>query len=260
MRYSTALLLLFLLIGNLSNIQAQTAKEIIKKSEDKLRGNSSKSAMKITTIRPKWNREMTMTSWSLGTKKSLIVITGPAREKGNSFLKNDKEVWNWVPGIERTIKLPPSMMSQSWMGTDLTNDDLVKETERDNDFNQKIIGTETIDGRLCWKIEMIPTEDANVVWGKIISWIDQKDYLNLKTEFYDEDNYLVSTMNASKIKMLGGQLLPSIMEIIPADKEGHRTRLEYIFLNFNVELTDQFFTLQNMRKISAITKPASSDG
>ena len=240
-------IIIFGLIG--LNAYAQTAEEIISKAEDKMRGESSYAEMKITTVRPKWSREMTLKSWSKGEKLSLIYIASPAREKGTVFLKKGKEVWNWIPSIERTIKLPPSMMSQSWMGTDMTNDDLVKESEKDNDFTHKLIGEEVIDGLKCWKIELIPKEDAAIVWGKILSWIDQKEYNTMKSEFYDEDGYLVNLMKASNVKEMGGIIIPTRMEIIPVEEKGKKTILEYVSLKLNLGLQESYFTLQNMKKI-----------
>lgn len=234
---------------SISFASAQDAAEIIRRAEDKLRGASSYSEMKMTVVRPEWSREVQLKSWSVGTEKSLILITGPARDKGVAFLKRDQEIWNWQPTIDRTIKMPPSMMMQSWMGSDLTNDDLVRESSIIKDYDHRILGEEPIGDRKCWKIELQPKADAAVVWGKIIMWIDKTDYLQLKTTFYDEDGYLVNTMQGKAIKQLGGKLLPSIMEVIPAEEEGHKTILEYITLNFDVNLKDDFFSVQNMKRV-----------
>jgi len=230
-------------------VKAQDAAEIIRRAEDKLRGASSYSEMKMTVVRPDWSREVALKSWSVGTEKSLILITGPARDKGVAFLKRDQEIWNWQPTIDRTIKMPPSMMMQSWMGSDFTNDDLVRESSILQDYNHSILGEEMMGDRKCWKIELQPKADAAVVWGKIIMWIDKADYLQLKTTFYDEDGYLVNTMQGKAIKLLGGKLLPSILEVIPAEEEGHKTILEYISLDFEVNLKDDFFSVQNMKRV-----------
>jgi outer membrane lipoprotein-sorting protein len=230
-------------------VNAQDAAEIIRRAEDKLRGASSYSEMKMTVVRPDWSREVALKSWSVGTEKSLILITGPARDKGVAFLKRDQEIWNWQPTIDRTIKMPPSMMMQSWMGSDFTNDDLVRESSILQDYNHSILGEEMMGDRKCWKIELQPKADAAVVWGKIIMWIDKADYLQLKTTFYDEDGYLVNTMQGKAIKLLGGKLLPSILEVIPAEEEGHKTILEYISLDFEVNLKDDFFSVQNMKRV-----------
>ena len=147
-------------------LKAQTAKDIITQAEEKLRGNSSRSSMTITIVRPSWTREITTTSWSYGTDYALIYISDPARDAGTVFLKRDKEIWNWQPSIERTIKLPPSMMMQSWMGSDFTNDDLVRESSIVNDYTHNFAGDTVILGRECYKIELVPKPDAAVVWGK----------------------------------------------------------------------------------------------
>lgn len=240
------LLMLFLSLGTLL---AQDASEIIRRAEDKLRGASSFSEMKMTVVRPDWSREVTMKSWAVGRDLSLILITGPARDKGVAFLKRNREIWNWQPTIDRTIKMPPSMMMQSWMGSDFTNDDLVRESSILRDYDHALIGEETVDGRNCWKIKLVPKPEAAVVWGEIFMWVDQAEYLQLKTEFYDEDAYLVNTMLGKNIKEMDGKLLPSIMEIVPAEEEGHKTVLEYITLDFDIDVKDSFFSVQNMKRV-----------
>jgi outer membrane lipoprotein-sorting protein len=236
-------------ITTLGFVTAQDATEIIRKAENKLRGSSSFSEMKMTVVRPDWSREVSMKSWSLGTELSLILITGPARDKGMAFLKREREIWNWQPSIDRTIKMPPSMMMQSWMGSDFTNDDLVRESSIIEDYHHNLLGSEMVDERECWKIELVPKEDAAVVWGRVLLWVDQADYLQLKTEFYDEDDYLVNTMLGKNLKVMDGKLLPSVMEIIPAEEEGHKTVLEYLSLDFDIDVKESFFSVQNMKRI-----------
>ncbi len=244
------LIILFLgLMSFTSTGQNLTAEEITKKSEDKLRGESSYSEMKITIVRPKWTREMVIKGWAMGNDYSISMVTAPAKEAGTVFLKRKNEVWNWLPSIERTIKMPPSMLMQSWMGTDLTNDDLVRETSMAEDFSQKIIGEEAIDGRDSYKIELTPKPESAVVWGKVLMWIDKAEYLQLKIEFYDEDEYLVNTMRGKNIKEMGGKILTSIFEVIPAEKPNQKTIIEYIDLKFNIEIDESYFTTQNMKKI-----------
>ena len=154
----------------------QTAKEIIQKADDKMQGNSNKSEMRMTIVRPDWKREVTMKGWALGREYSLILITAPARDKGSAFLKRDKEMWNWQPSIDRVIKLPPSMMLQSWMGSDFTNDDLVKESSVVNDYEHSF-GPDTVVNNLdCYKIILTPNPDAPVVWGKIVTYIDKEEF------------------------------------------------------------------------------------
>lgn len=240
---------LLILFGIPLAMQAQNAYEIVKKAEDKARGEQAYGEMKMTIVRPTWSREITMKTWTKGEDYSLVVITSPARDKGTAFLKRKKEIWNWQPSIDRSIKLPPSMMMQSWMGSDFTNDDLVKQSSMVTDFTHKLIGREMVEGRSCFKIEFTPKPDAAVVWGKIMMWIDEKDYLELKVEFYDEDGYLVNTMYGKNIKKIGGRTLPTLMELIPADKEGQKTIIEQLALDFDVKLDESYFSVQNLKRV-----------
>lgn len=215
-----------------------------------MRGSTSAiTEMTITIVRPKWQREMTLKSWSKGEELSLSLIKSPAKEKGITFLKRHKEIWNWMPAIERTIKLPPSMMMQSWMGTDFTNDDLVRESSILNDYDQKIVGDSTILGRKCWKIQLDPKPDAPVVWGKLIVFIDQEDYIQLRSEMYDEDGFLVNTMNSMDIKEMGGKKLAAKMEMIPEEDPGNKTIMEITGIEFDKPIDDEFFTTSNMKRI-----------
>lgn len=229
--------------------QALNAKEIIKKSEDRLRGQTSIAELSIDIIRPTWSRTMKVKGWTKGETFSMIFITAPVKDKGTVFLKRHKEVWNWLPSIERIIKLPPSMMTQSWMGTDFTNDDLVKESSVVNDYTQQITGEAIIQGRKCWKIEMIPLPEAAVVWGKVILWIDQQDFLQLRIEFMDEEYEPVNLMQCSDIRELGGRMIATRMEMMPVDKPGNKTVLKYQSIIFNQPIADDFFTTQQMKII-----------
>jgi hypothetical protein len=185
--------------------------------------------------------------WSKSTEYSLVEVLAPAKDKGTTYLKRKREVWDWVPTLERTIKLPPSMMSQSWMGTDFTNDDMVKEVSIVDDYDQTIMGEETIGGRICYKIQLIPKPTAAVVWSKLIMWIDKKDYLQLKTESYDDDGNLVNILTCSDIKMMGGRLLPTTIEVVPTDKPGHKTIIFYKSREYDMPMSDDFFSTQNMK-------------
>ncbi len=227
----------------------QTAKEIIKKADDKMQGQSNKSEMKMTIVRPTWKREITMKGWALGREYSLILITSPARDKGTAFLKRKNEMWNWQPSIDRVIKLPPSMMLQSWMGSDFTNDDLVKESSIVNDYDQVLEKDTVINGLDCYKIVMTPHEDAAVVWGKVVVYIDKQEFNQHLAYYYDDDGFLVNTMVLSAIKEIGGRLLPTHLEMIPAENPGHKTIIDYLNLAFDVGLKESFFSLQNMKRV-----------
>ena len=141
------------------------------------------------------------------------------------------------------------MMMQSWMGSDFTNDDLVRESSIVVDYTHKLLGEEEIDGRMCYKIELTPKPEAPVVWGKVISWISKEELLQLKTEFYDEEGYLVNTMVGKDVRMIGGRLLPTRLEMIPADEEGKKTVVEQLELTFDAPIDESFFSIQNMKRV-----------
>lgn len=240
---------LFTILFSFYNLNSQTPKEIIKIADERLRGSSSYTEMTITIVRPKWEKKMKLKSWSKGTDYSVSLVTSPAKEKGSVFLKRKKEAWNYLPTIERIIKLPPSMMTQNWMGTDFTNDDLIKQSSMVVDYTHKLIGTESIENLKCWKLELVPTEETSVVWGKLIIWIDKIDYMQLKTEFYDEDLEIVNKMVGSNIKEFNGKKLPSKLEYFPLDDEGNKTIIEYKVWNFDVSIPENYFSTQYVSRL-----------
>lgn len=235
------------LIGNSG--KCQDAGEIIQKMEDLTRGEESYSEVIMQIVRPRYTREISMKSWALGEDYSLILITGPARDRGIAYLKREKEIWNWLPTIDRLIKLPPSMMSQSWMGSDFTNDDLVRESSTVDDYTHRLIGTEKIEGYECYKIELIPKPDRPIVWSKVIMWIAIEKYFQLKTEQYDERDELVNTISFSDIVKFGDREIPAKMVMVPEDKKGNQTVLIQEKIDFNPSLKETFFSIQNLQRI-----------
>jgi len=238
-----------LLLSFLTGACCQDATSIVRKADEKMRGSSSQVELTLNTIRPGWSRSMDMKAWMKGNDFSMILIQSPARDKGIVFLKRKKEVWNWMPALERTIKLPPSMMSQSWMGTDFTNDDLVKESSIINDYDHSIAGDTIIDNRNCYIVQMIPKAEAAVVWGRLIICIDKKDFLELHTRFYDEDGVLINIMNAFDVKMMDGRLIPTRFEMIPVGKKNQKTEMIYRRISYNKSIDDSFFTTEKMKTL-----------
>lgn len=231
-------------------ISAQDAREIVQRANDKFNGEtSSTGTMSMTIVRPTWQRTVSFKNWTKGTDYALTLITAPARDKGQTFLKRGNEMWIWSPAISRLTKLPPSMMSQGWMGSDYTNDDILRESSVVNDYTHEIIGEEEIEGRLCYKIKLTAKEDAAVIWGSQIRWIDKKDFLFLKSELYDEDDYLIRTELGGDIKMMDGRLIPTRLELIPAEEEGYKTIVRFETLEFNKPVEDSFFSQQNMKMV-----------
>lgn len=229
---------------------AQDATEIVKKSDELLQGEqSSYTEMVMTVVRPTYDRRVVFKSWTKGRDKSITLITSPARDRGQSFLKRGNVMWNWNPTISRMIKLPASMMSQGWMGSDFTNDDIMNESSIVVDYNHSLNGEEIIEGFDCYRIILIPHEDAEVVWGKIEMWISKTQYLQMKVQYYDDDDYLIRSQYSYNIKEMGGRIIPSRMELIPEEDEGQKTIVEFINIRFNEELRDDFFSQQNMKRI-----------
>ncbi len=241
----------FLILASTTTFaQAQTnPKEIVQKANDQLRGLSSTATMSMKIVRPDWSRTITMKTWASGEDYSLMLITAPARDKGMSILKREKEIWNWQPTIEKVVKLPPSMMMQSMMGSDFTNDDMVRQSSIVADYEHTLLGEEEVEGMTCHVIEFDPKPDAPVVWGKMKMWIEKENYLQLKTEFYDEDDYLVNSMYGKDVKEMGGRILTTTLELVPAEEEGHKTIVTYEDIEFDVDLQEKFFTVQNMKRV-----------
>lgn len=242
------ILSLFALLPGL-HAQELTAKEIIRKADEKTRGLSSEGIMTMTVVRPDWTRTITMKTWSKNREYSLVLITSPAKDKGSVFLKIKTEMWNWVPSIDKTIKIPPSMMLQSWMGSDFTNDDLVRQSSIVVDYTHKLLGREKIRDMECFKIELTPLPDAAVVWGKVIMWVTVNSYDQWMTEYYDEDNLLVNVANNYDIKKMGDREIPTRLEMVPKNKKGQKTIMHIDEMKFNTKIDEGFFSQQNMKKI-----------
>jgi outer membrane lipoprotein-sorting protein len=241
---------LFLWLKGAVELPAQTATEIVQQADNKMRGKSSQAEMTVLTIRPNWSREMQIKSWVKGTDLAMILVQSPPKDKGIVFLKRKKEVWNWMPVIERNIKLPPSMMTNSWMGTDFTNDDLVREASAVYDYTHRFIADTVIDNRICYKIEFTPKPGAAIVWGKLLVCIDKKDYLELYTEFFDEEGQMINVMKTYDIKMMDGRLIPTRMEMTPVSKQHQKTVIIYRSVVFNRNIEDHFFTIEKMKQIN----------
>jgi hypothetical protein len=233
-------------------MQAQnlSALDIVKRADSKMRGESSYSEMTMTIVRPTWERSISMKVWTKGTAYSLIKITAPAKDKGTGFLKRDKELWNWLPSIDRLIKMSSSIMGQSWMGSDFTNDDMVRESSMVTDYTQTLTGEEQIREFKCYRIELIPHPDAAVVWGKVIVWIDKENFNFIRTHNLDENFELAQTMENYDIKVYGDRSLPSRMEVTPASGAGQKTVITISKSQYNIPMQESFFSQQNLKSVN----------
>jgi hypothetical protein len=226
-----------------------SAKQIIEKADEKILGKTNTSIMEMVIVRPTWKRAITMKSWGRGNKFSMTYITAPAKDKGQVFMKRKTEMWNWMPTISRMIKIPASMMSQGWMGSDYTNDDILKESSIVVDYTHKIVSEEEINKQLTYKIEMIPKENAAVIWSKVYKWITKNEFIQIKSEYYNEDDELVKSDHSYDFKIMDNRLIPTRIEIIPAGEDGKKTILYIKEMKFNVELPETFFSQQQMKRI-----------
>ncbi len=241
------LVIMLLFLCNFS--RAQDATDIVRKANDLMNGKTSESIATMTIQRPGWSRAVSLKTWSLGEDYYMILITGPAQDKGQVFLKRNNEMWNWMPAISRIIRIPPSMMGQDWMGSDFTNNDLVKENSMVDDYTHKLLGMEMTEGYDCYKIQLTPKPNAAVVWDKIIVWISLKKDFLLQAEYYDEDGKLVNREILSDIQHFGDRDIPAKLEMVPLNQKGKKTILQFEQMTFNKPLSESFFSQQNMKSL-----------
>ena len=225
-----------------------SAREIMKRADELTRGETAQGTYTMTVVRPDWKRTMVFAYWSEGTEKSFIRVEEPVKDRGVSFLKVGREMWQYVPRINRVIKIPPSMMLQSWMGSDFTNDDLVKESSVVDDYEHTLLAQEELDGFDTYKIELVPKPETAVAWDKLIEWIRVDDYVPLRAEYYSERGELVRTMLFGDIKKMSDRVIPARYELIEEKKEGRRTILQLDDVVFDKTIPGSVFTQRNLRK------------
>ncbi len=243
--------LVFITLLNHDRLYAQelTAIEIIEKADEKVRGKTNHTKMEMEIIRPSWKRNISMKSWGRGLDYSMTYITAPAKDKGQVFMKRKTEMWNWMPSISRMIKIPASMMSQGWMGSDYTNDDILKESSMVLDYEHTLELQEEIEGHNTYKIKMLPKEEAAVIWAKVYKWITTDEFIQIKSEYYDEDDDLVKSDFGYDFKTMDGRLVPTRIEIVPANEEGKKTVIYIQEMEFDIDLPESYFSQQNMKRI-----------
>lgn len=226
--------------------RAQDAADRVKAAFDHYRGNASAATLEMVVHRPSWQRTIAIDAWTKGTSKSLIRVTAPAKDKDNGTLKNGRDMWTYNPKVNRVIKLPPSLMSQSWMGSDFSNDDLAKTDSILKDYTHTQVGTENRDGHTVYKIKSMPKPGAPVVWGMQMFEIRDDDVM-LSEAFFDEDLKPVKKMTAEDIQMLGGRILPRTWKMQEQGREDQYTLIRYQKLKFPQDLPDRLFTVQELK-------------
>ena len=238
--------LLFCLPAAAQAADTLDAKKIVREAWDYWRGTSSYAEMTMTIHRPDWERSMSMRAWTQGQKKSLVRVTAPKKDQGNGTLMDDNNMWSYSPKVNRIIKIPSSMMGQSWMGSDFSNKDVSRADDIVEQYDHSIIGTEVVDGQTVYEIEAVPREDAAVVWGKEILTV-RDDKILLTEDFYDQDGVLVKSMKALEIGEMGGRVIAIRQRMQKTDTPDEWTEMQVLDTEYDVELADSLFTLSNLR-------------
>jgi outer membrane lipoprotein-sorting protein len=238
--------LLFLIPVFVLPASSSEVETIVKKIDSLFRSDSSYAQIEMSISTPNWSRTLKMDAWTRGMDKTFIRILSPAKEKGVATLRIGTEMWNYLPRTNKVIKIPPSMMMSSWMGSDFTNDDLVKEYTFLDDYTYELVEVEDGAPDLLY-IKFIPKTDRPIVWGEIIAAVHRQGYLPVWEKYYDEKGELIRILEFKEIREFDGRTIPSIMELIPQKKEGHKTVIRYIDIDFNPSLSEEIFSLRNLR-------------
>ena len=221
-------------------------RDLIQQAMDHWRSNSSYSEMTMTIHRPDWQRSMSMRSWTKGDKTSLVRVTLPKKDAGNGTLTKDNNMWTFAPKVNRIIKIPSSMMSQSWMGSDFTNKDVSKSTDIIDQYDHTLLETREEDSHTIYVIESIPHEEAAVVWGKEIVTV-RDDFVLIEQQYWDQDGILVKTMKTREIKKLGGRTVASTIRMGKVDAPDEWTEMSVQDIQFDLSHPDSLFTLSSLR-------------
>ena len=228
------------------DITPEIARAVIEGMFDHLRGKASFATLDMTIHRPDWQRTMTIDAWTKGISQSVFFITAPSKDNGNGTLKKGREMWMFNPKVNRVIKLPPSMMSQGWMGSDFSNNDIAKSDTLINDYDHTLESIETVDGFKVFTIKSIPQPAAPVVWGMQRIRV-REDLIVMSQEFFDEDFELVKSMKTTEIRKTGDKLYPMVWRMQKADADDEYTQLNYKKLEFKADAPDNLFTLSNLK-------------
>ncbi|HPP51071.1 MAG TPA: outer membrane lipoprotein-sorting protein [Spirochaetota bacterium] len=232
-----------------SVVFAQSAKEIIESAEKAIRGNTSKSTVTIAIKTRRWERTLKLVSYDNRLKRmSFAEILAPKKDAGNRFLLIKDNMWHYVPKLQQTIKIAPSMMLQSWMGSDFTNDDIVKQSSLIDDYTHTLEGREIIDGIECFKVVLVPKPNVAVVWGKIVYYASVSQLLPVREEFYNEHNQMTKLLTCSNVKMLGGREIPTVYIMKTIAEPDRYTKMEIVDIQFDIALSGNIFSFQNLQR------------
>jgi outer membrane lipoprotein-sorting protein len=232
----------------LARAQEPGGRELVDRVDTLLWGKTLQGEFEMTIATPRWQRTLVLRAWLERPRRSFIRILAPAKEKGIGSLRIGAEMWNYLPNVERTIKIPPSMMLQPWMGSDFTNDDLVKQSSAVDDYTQRVLRTEIAGGAEAYVVEAVPRPDAAVVWGKIRYWVRKTDFIPLKQEYYSERGELVRVLSFSEVRVMGGRTMPTKWEMRPSGKPGNVTTIVLRSALYDGAIETEIFTQRNLQK------------
>jgi hypothetical protein len=221
------------------------AGEVVRRVDELYRAQSSRALVEMIIVTPDWQRTLLLNAWSEGMEKTFVRIEKPAREKGVATLRIGSQMWNFLPKTNKVIKIPPSMMMSSWMGSDFTNDDLVREFSLVRDYEFREIRPPQAEAGMIY-IRCVPNPEVPVVWGSVVLTVTE-DYIPVRQEFLDEQGRSVRTLDYSEVKSFGGRRIPSVLEMRPASKPGNRTILRYLELELDTPVDPAIFTLRNLQ-------------
>ena len=224
----------------------QNTADVVRASIDNVRGLSSYGEMTMIIHRPSWERSMSMRAWTSGLKQSLVRITAPKKDVGNGTLMVDNSMWSYSPKVNRVIKVPSSMMGQSWMGSDFSNKDVSRADDIVDQYDHSLIATEEHEGRAVFVIESVPHEEAAVVWGKEVLRI-RDDFVLLAQDFYDQEGVLVKTLRSTEVGEMGGRQLAIRQRMAKVDTEDEWTEFIIETVEFDVDISDNVFTRSNLQ-------------
>ena len=220
--------------------------QLIKQAFDNWRGKSSYTEITMTVHRPDWERSMSMQSWTRGDDDALVRFTAPAKDAGNATLKLADDMWIFNPRLSQILKLPASMMAQSWMGSDFSYNDLARANDVLTEYSHKLTGREQADGHVVYVIEALPKPDAATVWGKQVMRI-RDDGVLLGEDYYDQDMRLVKSMHTRTVAELGGRQYPVVMNMHKAGSGDEWTRIRAEQGRFDIPVPAALLTKSNLR-------------
>ncbi len=238
--------LILLLAGGHAAAEERDATQIVRDAVDHWRGLSSYTEMTMVIHRPDWERSMTMQAWTKGDDRSLVRVIEPKKDRGNGTLTDDNSMWTFSPKINRVIKVPSSMMGQSWMGSDFSNKDIARADDIVDQYDHTVLSSADEDGVTVYEIESIPHEDAAVVWGREVSVV-RDDFILLRQEFWDQDGILVKRMDATELAVMDGRTVASRMRMYKLESPEEWTEMVVDSVDFDVDMKSEVFTLSNLR-------------